>query len=140
MKLIVTYLHFSKTRPSGVKKNDILICYAVGHSNILSIYKVKSEIKSTGIENDRWPYYVVGENLTPYYGQNWNKQDITITNQKNEVKKLGKFLVTPSGAENTYGSLMRGADKLRLTPEFGEYLVNKIGKIDIEIKTKANNV
>ncbi|WP_204346661.1 restriction endonuclease PLD domain-containing protein [Psychroserpens algicola] len=132
-------LHFSKLKPKGVKKNDILICYAVGHSNILSIYKVKSEVKYTGNENDRWPYFVVGENLTPYYGQNWNSQGITITNEKNEVIRQGKFNVTPSG-KNSFGSLMRGADKLRLTPEFGEYLINKIAKIDNEIKTKANNV
>ncbi|MFD1061621.1 restriction endonuclease PLD domain-containing protein [Winogradskyella litorisediminis] len=131
-------LHFSKLRPKGVKKNDILICYAVGHSNILSIYKVKSEVKYTGNENDRWPYYVTGENLTPFYGQNWNSQNITITNQKNEVIKQGKFNVTPSG-KNSFGSLMRGADKLRLTPEFGEYMIEKIAKIDNEIKTTANN-
>lgn len=126
-------LHFSKLKPRGVKKNDILICYAVGHSNILSIYKVKSDVKYTGNKNDRWPYYVVGENLTPYYGQNWNSQDITITNQKNAVIKQGKFNITPSG-KNSFGSLMRGADKLKLTPEFGEYLINKIAKIDNEIK------
>lgn len=132
-------LHFSKLKPKGVKKNDILICIAVGHSNILSIYKVKSEVKYNGDENDRWPYFVVGENLTPFYGQNWNSQDITITNQKNEVIRQGKFNITPSG-KNSFGSLMRGADKLRLTPEFGEYLVNKIAKIDNEIKTKANTV
>ena len=132
-------LHFSKLKPKGVKEGDILICYAVGHLNILSIYKVKSEVKYTGNENDRWPYYVIGENLTPYYGQNWNSQGITITNQKNEVIDKGEFNVTPSG-KNSYGSLMRGADKLRLTTEFGQYLIDKIALIDYEIKTKANNV
>lgn len=131
-------LHFSKLRPKGVKENDILICYAVGHLNVLSIYKVKSDIKYTGNENDRWPYYVIGENLTPHYGQNWNTQGITITNLKNEVIAGGAFNVTPSG-KNSFGSLMRGADKLRLTPEFGQYLIDKIAKIDNEIKTKANN-
>ncbi len=132
-------LHFSKIRPSGVKKDDILISYAVGHKNILSIYKVKSEIKYTGNKNDRWPYYVVGENLTPFYGSEWNKQGITITNQKNEVLKSGSFNITPSG-KNSFGSLMRGADKLKITPEFGQFLINKIVKIENELKTKANNV
>lgn len=126
-------LHFSKLKPKGVKENDILITYAVGHLNILSIYKVKSGVKNTGQANDRWPYYVVGENLTPYYGQNWNKQNITITNQKNDVLNKSLFNITPSG-KNSFGSLMRGADKLQLTPEFGQYLVNKIIQIDNEIK------
>ena len=136
---IDTDLHFSKVRPSGVKKGDILISYAVGHKNILSIYKVKSDIKYTGKKNDRWPYYVVGENLTPFYGSEWNNHGITITNQKKEVLKNGKINITPSG-KNSYGSLMRGADKLRITPEFGQFLINKIVRIENELKTKANNV
>jgi HKD family nuclease len=126
-------LHFSKLEPKGVKKNDILITYAVGHLNILSIYRVKSDVKNTGQDSDRWPFYVVGENLTPFYGQNWNSQNITITNQKNEILNKALFDITPSG-KNSFGSLMRGADKLKLTPEFGQYLVNKVMRIDNEIK------
>lgn len=132
-------LHFSKLRPKGVIINDILITYAVGHKNILSIYRVKSEVKTTGIENDRWPFYVIGENLTPFYGQEWSKHNIGISNQKDEVLSNNLFDITPSG-KNSYGSLMRGADKLKITPEFGQYLIDKIVKIDTEIKTKANNV
>ena len=131
-------LHFSKLRPNGVKINDILITYAVGHKNILSIYRVKSEVKTTDKENDRWPYYVVGENLTPFYGQEWSKFNIGISNQKDEILKNKSFDITPS-RKNSYGSLMQGADKLKITPEFGQYLIDKIVKIDTELKTKANN-
>ncbi len=130
-------LHFSKTRPTGVKVNDILIAYAVGHKNILSIYRVKSEVKTTQIKNDRWPYFVVGENLTPFYGQEWSSYNIGISNQRDELVKNRLFDVTPSG-KNSYGSLMRGADKLRVTPEFGQYLIDKIVKIDTEIRTQSN--
>ena len=127
-----------RLKPVGVKIDDILISYAVGHKNILSIYRVNSEVKSTGIENDRWPYYVVGENLTPFYGQEWSNYGIGISNLKTEVLNNNLFDITPSG-KNSYGSLMRGADKLRVTPEFGQYIIDKIVKIDNEIKTKANN-
>ena len=130
-------LHFSKLKPVGVKVNDILICYAVGYKNILAVYRVNSEVKSTGRKNDRWPYYVIGENLTPYYGQEWNKENITITNQKDEAIKLGKFNVTPSG-KNSFGSLMRGADKLKVTPEFGQHVIKKVLEIDNQIKTRLN--
>ncbi|SDF95864.1 NgoFVII restriction endonuclease [Pedobacter terrae] len=125
-------LHFSKIMPKGVKKGDLLICYAVGHQNILSIYRVNSEVRKTTLENDRWPYYVVGENLTPNYGREWSKQNITISNQKDLVLKQGQFNVTPTG-KNSFGSLMRGGDKLRLTREFGLYLFNKISKIDYDL-------
>jgi hypothetical protein len=79
---IDTDLHFSDKKPSGVKQGDILITYAVGHKNILSIYRVTSDVRNTGKATDRWPYFVVGKNLTPYYGKEWNKYSITITNQK----------------------------------------------------------
>ena len=101
---ITSDLHFSNKRPSGVKIGDILIAYAVGHKNILSIYRVISDIKYTGNPNNRWPYYVIGENLTPYYGKDWNQYDITVSNQKNEVLNKKLFDITPSG-KNSYVSL-----------------------------------
>ena len=126
-------LHFSKLKPKGVKKGDVLICYAVGHLNILSIYRVKSDVKNTDNKNDRWPYYVIGENLTPNYGREWLSQKITITNQKNTFLQQGLFNITPSG-KNSFGSLMRGADKLRLTKDFGVYLLDKISNINSELE------
>ncbi|BFM45078.1 hypothetical protein CFS9_37190 [Flavobacterium sp. CFS9] len=126
-------LHFSKLKPNGVKEGDVLICYAVGHLNILSIYRVNSELRNTGNENDRWPHYFVGENLTPNYGREWASQNVTVTNQKNYFLENNLLNITPSGI-NSFGSLMRGADKLKLTNEFGNYLLNKILKIDAELE------
>ncbi|MGI6320366.1 MAG: phospholipase D family protein [Bacteroidales bacterium] len=130
-------LHFSDKNPRGVKKGDILVAYAVGHKNILSIYRVTSEVRNTGVANDRCPYYVVGENLTPFYGKDWNQYNITISNQKKEVLDDGLFDITPSG-KNSYGSLMRGADKLKITKQFADCLIEKIVKINDEISTMAN--
>lgn len=125
-------LHFSAKYPRGIKINDILITYAVGYKNILSIYKVISEIKNSSTLNDRWPYYVIGKNLTPFYGKNWNKYNITITNQKSEVIENNLFDITPS-KKNSFGSLMRGADKLKITEEFANYIINKIIIIENKI-------
>ncbi|NWL02530.1 hypothetical protein DM790_17035 [Flavobacterium collinsii] len=126
-------LHFSKLKPRGVRRGDILICYAVGHLNILSVYRVNSELKNTGNENDRWPYYFVGENLTPNYGREWAQQHITVTNQKNFFLQSTALNITPTG-KNSFGSLMRGADKLKLTNEFGNFLLDKILKIDSDLE------
>ena len=131
-------LHFSDKAPSGVRKGDILITYAVGHKNILSIYRVNSGVQHTGRDEDRWPYYVVGENLTPFYGKEWSKYDITISNQKHEALNLGIRKLTPSG-KNSYGSLMRGADKLRITKDFADFLINKIVKHNDEISSEYEN-
>jgi len=100
-------LHFSDKNPRGVKKGDILVAYAVG------------------------------ENLTPFYGKDWNQYNITISNQKKEVLDDGLFDITPSG-KNSYGSLMRGADKLKITKQFADCLIEKIVKINDEISTMAN--
>jgi hypothetical protein len=118
-------LHFSDKNPRGVKQGDILIAYAVGHKNILSIYRVNSEVKNTRDPKDRWPYYVTCENLTPYYGKDWSNHDITISNQKQAALKYGITNLTPSG-KNSYGSLMRGADKLKITKEFADFIINQV--------------
>ncbi|WP_295673059.1 restriction endonuclease PLD domain-containing protein [uncultured Mucilaginibacter sp.] len=122
-------LHFSK-RPTGIKQGHIIIAYAVGHRNILSVYRVVSDFKPSG--STRWPYFIIGENLTPYYGDQWHLHKITITNQKDEVLAKKLFNITPSGM-NCYGSLMRSADKLNITSEFGKFLIDKVQLIDQKI-------
>ncbi|KQT30910.1 hypothetical protein ASG22_19640 [Chryseobacterium sp. Leaf405] len=129
--LIDSDLHFSK-RPSGIKMGDIIVSYAVGHLKILSISKVNSEIKNVNKES-RWPFYIVGKNLTPNYGREWMKNNITISNQKSLFLSQTSFNITPSG-KNTYGSLMQGADKLKITQEFGKYILDKVFKIDYELQ------
>lgn len=126
---IKSNLHFAK-RPTGVKLGHIIITYAVGHRNFLSVYRVISEFQPSGIK--RWPYVVIGENLTPYYGDNWHRQNLTITNQKEEVLSKGLFNITPSG-KNSYGSLMRSADKLQITPQYAMFIINKIEIINQKI-------
>ncbi len=125
-------LHFARP-PRKVKLGDILIVYAVGHKNVVSIYRVKSESYKVLKTKERWPYYVEGENLTPYYGEQWQKYNITISELLKDVD--GKFNATPSG-KNSYGSLMRGADKLQITPEYANYIIRKIVKINDDILTK----
>lgn len=130
-------LHFSQRKPRSIKKGDILIAYAVGHKNILSIYKVVSEVKNTKNINERWPYFVVGENQTPFYGNEWSNRNITISNQKNDALSNGITKLTPSG-KNSYGSLMRGADKLRITKEFADFIINKVVRLNDKISTMSD--
>ena len=119
-------LNFAK-RPKSLKIGDIVICYAVGYQNILSIFKVKSDFKDNG--DDRWRYYVIGENLTPNYGKEWFKHGIKFTDEWNLILSQKLFNLNDS---NSYGCLMRGGCKLKITAEFGNYLYDKIKKIDNE--------
>lgn len=130
-------LHFA-LNPRSIKKGDILITYAVGYKKVLSLYRVSSSVFNTGIIGDRWPHYVSGENLTRFYGNEWNNFNIHITNEKDYFTKTTKLNATPSG-KNSYGSLQQGSDKLQITKEFGNYLVNKIVELNKEISFRKNN-
>jgi HKD family nuclease len=129
-------LHFA-VYPRAVKPGHIILTYAVGHTCFLSVYRVISEIRTTADSDDRWHYYVIGENLTPFYGSEWHQHYLTIGNQKNEAlsKKLGN--VTPSG-KNSFGSFNRGADKLRITVVFANYVIDKMTSINNAIATRVS--
>jgi hypothetical protein len=131
------YLHFSDKNPTGVKIGNILIAYAVVHKNILSVYRVKSNV-FIDKKNTRFPYYVIGENITPFYGGKWFEYNITISNQRDEVLSRKRFNITPSG-KNSYGSFMYGADKLKITKDFADHLIGKIIKEDKQIEASLNN-
>jgi HKD family nuclease len=128
-------LHFS-VKPKGVEPGHIIITYAVGHSHLLSVYRVVSETKRTTNSGDRWKYFVIGENLTPFFGDQWHKQGLTITNQKAEAIQNNIGDITPSG-KNSFGSLMRGADKLRITTTFANFVINKMITINEAIASNS---
>lgn len=131
-------LHFA-LNPKSVKIGDILITYAVGYKKILSVYRVSSGVLNTGIVGDRWPYFVFGENLTRYYGNEWDKYNIHISDEKQFFINRTKMNATPSG-KNSYGTLQQGGDKLKLTKEFGDYLIDKIVEINKQIAFTDDNI
>jgi len=122
-----------------VKIGDILIAYTVGQKKILSIFKVISKVKTTANPIDRWHFYIEGENLTRFYGNEWNIYNIHISTERDVFIDKTKLKATPSGL-NSYGSLQQGADKLEITKDFGNYLVNKIVEINKEISFREENI
>jgi len=123
-----TEMYFSRRRPNSVNIDDILIAYAVGPTSIISIFQVTSEPINTGNANDRWPWYVEVENITPNYGSKWNHIDLKINDlvQKYlETHTNGK--ITGVGGD-TLGALNFGADKIHLNLSFAEFIVNIIEK------------
>lgn len=131
-------LYFAR-HPRGVKVGDILIAYAVGYKKVLSIFRVISSVQITSNTSDRWHYYLDCENLTRFYGNEWNKHNIHISDQKHSFVKQTKLNATPSG-KDSYGTLQRGGDKLKITSEFGNYLINKIVIINKDISFNDENV
>ncbi|CAM4213735.1 hypothetical protein SAMN06265348_10629 [Pedobacter westerhofensis] len=124
-------LHFAKD-PKGVKPGHIVIAYAVGHGHILSIFEVVSTTQKLPGESHRWAYYVMGKNLTPHYGERWYKHQFYLSKERVLALNLAEFNITPSGL-NTFGTINFGGDKMRLTKEFCEYVIQKIMSINKEI-------
>lgn len=116
-------MHFSKVKPTGVAIGDILIVYGVGAKRILSIYEVASGLRFDNT-NKRWPWFVVGRNLTPKFGRSWVKHSIYAEDLRNDyLKKHAKNKPTRGG---TFGGLNLGKDKLRLSAHFAEYVIQRI--------------
>ncbi|OTW84066.1 NgoFVII family restriction endonuclease (plasmid) [Bacillus cereus] len=115
-------LHFSKRRPAAVRIGDILICYAVGTTKLLGYYEVIEE--PVFLKNaDRWPWEVKAKNLSIEYSKRWNFFNNTIsiiqsTYDSNES-------ITFVGGKSL-GALNFGADKIRLTEEFANHVINII--------------
>ncbi|TGL75997.1 restriction endonuclease PLD domain-containing protein [Leptospira yasudae] len=121
-------LHFSKRKPVSVRKNDILICYGVGTTKLLSYFEVISDILID--ENEiRWPYYVIGKNLSTDFGKNWNNCDLYINHLADTFKLHNPNVPITNVGGFTLGALNFGADKIRLTSEFGNYLINTIKSV-----------
>lgn len=131
-------LYFARN-PKSVKIGDILIAYAVGYKKVLSIFRVSSSVKYSTNPKDRWHYFVSGENLTRYYGNEWNKHIVHISDEKHYFIIQTKMNATPSG-KNTYGTLQRGGDKLKITNEFGNYLTNKIVEINKDVSFREDYI
>jgi HKD family nuclease len=124
-------LHFSKLRPTGVKINDILICYGVGTGKILSIYKATTlpiKVSDEEIEKDdwmqRWPWYIKGENLTINYGENWSKYNFNIGLLANKYlnQNINNYIL--ANGSKSLGGLNWGKDKLKLSTGFAKFMIN----------------
>lgn len=127
-------LNFSKTKPTGVKLNDILITYGVGTGGkILSIYNVitlPERMSESQLEKEemfeRWPWYVVGENLTPDFGANWFENNINAENLVDEYLIQNPEMPITAVGGRSLGALQRGADKINLAPDFARFVLQKV--------------
>lgn len=130
-------LNFSKFRPNGVKPNDILITYGVGTTKILSIYKVTSypiSATSEEIAKDdwlgRWPWHVEAHNRTPKFGATWARRNLYINALKDEYLRANPDKAITAVGGQTLGALNFGKDKVKLSPDFAKFIIDKVVSIN----------
>ena len=126
-------LHFSKKKPKGVRKGDIVITTGVGCGSLLSYFKVtgglqyisEHEIKSEPWK-ERWPWYMEGRNQSQSFSSKWWAHNIQRSSALSEyLDKHPSIPVTQAGGFSL-GTLNMGNDKVKITKEFGEFLIAKI--------------
>jgi len=126
-------LHFSKKKPKGVRKGDVLITVAVTAGSLLSYFKVtgglqevtKDEILRDGWK-ERWPWYLAGRNSSPGFGGQWWIHNIQREDVRKEFLELYPDTPVTSAGGFTLGAINFGADKVQITKEFADFLISKI--------------
>ena len=119
-------MYFSKRRPSSVRINDLLICYAVGSTKLISVFKVQSDPINTNKPDDRWPWYVKAVNLSPNYGKIWFSTENSLGFLSSVFLKANPEDCLTYNEGKTLGALNFGADKIRLSENFARYLIKRI--------------
>jgi hypothetical protein len=126
-------MHFSKRRPSGIAIGDTIIAYGVGTGMVLAYYTVTSEpwkIPDHEMDEEwkkRWPWYVEAANESPDFGSRWWELGLHINELVSSfLTEAGEDAAITAAGGRTLGALNFGADKIRLTNDFGEYVVGRI--------------
>lgn len=126
-------LHFSKKKPKGVRKGDVLITVAVTAGSLLSYYKVTGGLQEVTQEEiardpwkERWPWYMEGRNLSPQFGGQWWVHNIQRKDVLNEFLETHPGIPVTSAGGFSLGTLNYGGDKVKITKEFGDFLISKI--------------
>lgn len=121
-------IYFSKTYPSAVDKGSILICYGVGVQMLIGYYEVLSEKAKVNPHpfNPRWPHFVESKCLSHKFSNEWWVYKLILGELRDEfVLFYPDVPVTYKGSQSL-GALNWGSDKIRLSPEFAQFLIEKI--------------
>lgn len=125
------YVGFSRER-FDISEGDLFICHAVKTGNVLGICRVleNGQKESTDFEGDHWNYKFKTECITEEYSRHWWDYDLKtfqLVREFNESKKQGEH-VTNRGMDSL-GALQFGGQALRVTREFTQFIMDKIGNL-----------
>lgn len=126
-------LHFSKRPPKSVRKGDIVITTAVGAGSILSYFRVTGPLESVSdsmLEHEphleRWPWYMEGRNQSREFGACWWEHNLSRHDLLKEFVDAHPDKAVTFVGGKTLGTLNRGSDKVRITPEFAHFIIERI--------------
>jgi hypothetical protein len=114
-------------QPNSIEIGDILFIHRIGISKIIYVAKCHSAAREATAQEisqrpfmERWPWTMELHSLTPTYGRVWaqyNVKPFTLVRQYNQLFP---------GEKQKLGSLQYGSGELKISPKFGEFLLQKI--------------
>ena len=126
-------LHFSKKRPKGVRKGDVVITTAVGPGSLVGYFKVTGPTEYVTREMlqreawlERWPWYMEGKSQLQEFSRTWWQHNIRRQDALTEFLKAHPGVAVTAAGGRTLNTLNRGNDKVEVTQEFGEFLIEKM--------------
>lgn len=130
-------LHFSKKKPKGIKKGDVIITTAVGAGSLLSYFKVTSGLHVATNEQikshpwmERWPWYLEGKNNSVNFGGKWWMHNLRRQDLLSEFHKKYPGQPVTSAGGLSLGTINMGSDKVQLSDVFAKFLISKIEEHD----------
>ncbi|WP_460410507.1 MULTISPECIES: phospholipase D-like domain-containing protein [unclassified Pseudomonas] len=136
-------LHFSKKKPKGLRKGDIIITTAVGAGSILSYFRITGGLQYVAdaqvkIEPwvQRWPWYLEGRNHSPKFGGSWWIHDLKRQDLLDEFRQIHPNTAITNAGGFSLGTINMGSDKVKITKEFGEFLIEKINSIEKQLNSE----
>ena len=130
-------LDFSKKGTGSIQAGDIIITTAVGCGCLLSYFQITGSPKEATYEEQqsipwkqRWPWHIEGRNLSEKYGGCWWEHDLDRKLLMDLfIERHPNKPVTKSGGY-TLGTINFGSDKVEITKEFSDFLIEKIKETD----------
>lgn len=130
-------LDFPKQKPSDVRPGDVVVTFGTGSRAPLSVHKSlswpeerASDVQQADEHARRWPWFVFAQNLTPNLGASWWEQDLTIDSLASEFQQSFPDASISASGGSSLGAFQFGAGRLRLSQEFGRYLVARLTDIE----------
>ncbi|WP_444936536.1 phospholipase D-like domain-containing protein [Microbulbifer sp. JMSA004] len=139
-------LHFSKKKPKGVRKGDVVITTAVGAGSILAYFKVtgglehvtEHEISLEGWK-ERWPWYMEGKNQSIKFSSEWWVHNLRRQEILDEFNQTHTEIPVTVAGGFSLGTLNMGNDKVQITEEFALFIIDKIKTVQSSINRVAGS-
>lgn len=123
----VDMLGFGKN-PRTMQKGDVLLLHSVGPSSIVGYYTIITDeaVYNKNDDDDRWPWKVQAECHSSKFSANWWDYELKTQELIDEFleKNPGKHITVAGG--NTLGGLQWGSDKLQITKDFAQFVIDKM--------------